>query len=99
MITILSGASLADSLDMSLLDGWAIPNGSGNWKLFISAFLTYISIVFGELYPKRIAMNLKDELAVRTAPIVILLGKIVSPFVWLLSVDQPFEPYHANGIR
>ena len=51
------------------------------------AFLTYISIVFGELYPKRIAMNLKDELAVRTAPIVILLGKIVSPFVWLLSAS------------
>ena len=25
LITILSGASLADSLDMSLLDGWAIP--------------------------------------------------------------------------
>ena len=32
-------------------------------------------------------MNLKDELAVRTAPIVILLGKIVSPFVWLLSAS------------
>ena len=31
------------------------------------AFLTYISIVFDELYPKRIAMNLKDELAVEAA--------------------------------
>ena len=61
------------------------------------AFLTYISIVFGELYPKRIAMNLKDSLAVRTAPIVILLGEIVSPFVWLLSAStkssQSSDPY------
>ena len=88
LITILSGASLADSLG-HVIAGWmgntktALATGS-----FLSlAFLTYISIVFGELYPKRIAMNLKDELAVRTAPIVILLGKIVSPFVWLLSAS------------
>ena len=88
LITILSGASLADSLGR-VIAGWmgntktALATGS-----FLSlAFLTYIEIVFGELYPKRIAMNLKDELAVRTAPIVILLGKIVSPFVWLLSAS------------
>ena len=69
-------------------------------SFFISSILTYISIVFGELYPKRIAMNLKDELAVRTAPIVILLGKIVEPLCLVaFSIDQPFEPYHANGIR
>ena len=88
LITILSGASLAESLG-HVIAGWmgntktALATGS-----FLSlAFLTYISIVFGELYPKRIAMNLKDELAVRTAPIIILLGKIVSPFVWLLSAS------------
>ena len=72
---------------MSLLDGWAILKQLLQLEAFISSILTYISIVFGELYPKRIAMNLKDELAVRTAPIVILLGKIVSPFVWLLSAS------------
>ena len=49
--------------------------------------MTYISIVLGELYPKRIAMNLKDNLAVRAAPVIIFLGKIVSPFVWLLSAS------------
>ena len=88
LITILSGASLADSLG-HVIAGWM-----GNTKTALAAgsflslaFLTYISIVFGELYPKRIAMNLKDELAVRTAPIIILLGKIVSPFVWLLSAS------------
>ncbi|HHR8875775.1 TPA: hemolysin family protein, partial [Streptococcus agalactiae] len=50
-------------------------------------FLTYVSIVLGELYPKRIAMNLKDRLAIVSAPIIIFLGKIVSPFVWLLSAS------------
>ena len=32
-------------------------------------------------------MNLKDELAVRTAPIVILLEKLSAPLVWLLSAS------------
>lgn len=50
-------------------------------------FLTYVSIVLGELYPKRIAMNLKDKLAIVSAPIIIGLGKVVSPFVWLLSAS------------
>lgn len=32
-------------------------------------------------------MNLKDRLAVVSAPIIIIVGKIVSPFVWLLSAS------------
>ena len=88
LITILSGASLAEVSVMSLLDGWAILKTALATGSFLSlAFLTYISIVFGELYPKRIAMNLKDELAVRTAPIVILLGKLSAPLFWLLSAS------------
>ena len=88
LITILSGARLADSL------GELIASCMGNSETayavasFLSlAFLTYISIVFGELYPKRIALNLKDALAIRTVPFIIAIGKIVSPFVWLLSAS------------
>ncbi len=57
------GRVLRIALDMSLLDGWAIPKQLMQLEAFYLAFLTYISIVFGEL-SKRIAMNLKDELAV-----------------------------------
>lgn len=87
-ISLLQGASLSASLG-SLFASWL-----GNSEFARSAgsiialvFLTYISIVLGELYPKRIAMNLKDGLAVRTAPVIVVLGKIVSPFVWLLSAS------------
>ena len=87
-ITILSGAKLADTLGQ-VIASW-MGNGETAYaiaSLLSLAFLTYISIVFGELYPKRIALNLKDALAIRTAPIIIGLGKIVSPFVWLLSAS------------
>ena len=88
LITILSGAKLADTLGQ-VIGSWI---GSGETAQaaasFLSlAFLTYISIVFGELYPKRIALNLKDALAIRTVPFIIAIGKIVSPFVWLLSAS------------
>ena len=88
LITLLSGARLADSLG-DVIAGWfgnsATADTAGS--LISLAFLTYISIVLGELYPKRIAMNLKENLAVVSAPIVIFMGKIVSPFVWLLSAS------------
>ena len=88
LITILSGASLAETLGREIAS-W-LGNGETAYAVasFLSlAFLTYISIVFGELYPKRIALNLKDSLAIRTAPVIIGLGKLVSPFVWLLSAS------------
>ena len=88
LINILSGASFADTL------GRVFSSLMGNSKTahaiasFLAlALLTYVSIVFGELYPKRIALNLKDDLAVRAAPFIIFLGKLVSPFVWLLSAS------------
>ena len=87
-ISLLQGASLSASLGGVIASWfgdfvWAQTAGS----VISLVFLTYISIVLGELYPKRIAMNLKENLAVISAPVIIFLGKIVSPFVWLLSAS------------
>ncbi|HFI0453654.1 TPA: hemolysin family protein [Streptococcus suis] len=85
-ISILSGASLANDLG-AVFAKWmgnsTTAQTAGYWLAL--AMLTFVSIVLGELYPKRIAMNMKENLAVVTAPVIIFLGKIVSPFVWLLS--------------
>lgn len=87
-ISLLQGASLSASLGGVIASWfgdfvWAQTAGS----VISLVFLTYISIVLGELYPKRIAMNLKENLAVISAPVIIFLGRIVSPFVWLLSAS------------
>ena len=87
-ISLLQGASLSASLGSVIASWfgdfvWAQTAGS----VVSLVFLTYISIVLGELYPKRIAMNLKENLAVISAPVIIFIGKIVSPFVWLLSAS------------
>ncbi|HGI3311947.1 TPA: hemolysin family protein [Streptococcus agalactiae] len=87
-ISLLQGASLSASLG-HVISGWLGNSATACTAGSIIAliFLTYVSIVLGELYPKRIAMNLKDRLAIVSAPIIIFLGKIVSPFVWLLSAS------------
>ena len=87
-ISLLSGASLSASLG-EVIAGWV---GGYAWaktagSVLSLVFLTYVSIVFGELYPKRIALNLKDSLAVVTAPVISGLGLIMRPFVWLLSAS------------
>lgn len=88
IISLLTGASLTDALAGQFV-AWF--GGGETVKIFAQiltlAILTYVSIVFGELYPKRIALNLKENLAIYSAPVIIVLGKLASPFVWLLSAS------------
>ncbi len=87
-ISLLQGASLSASLG-KVIASWfgnsATAQTAGSIISLI--FLTYIAIVLGELYPKRIAMNLRDNFAIYSAPVIVGLGKVVSPFVWFLSAS------------
>jgi putative hemolysin len=84
----LSGASLADSLSSYLapyLGGGAAAKSLAS--IIVLAILTYVSIVFGELYPKRIALNKSEEVAQFTSGVIRYIGIIAKPFVWLLSAS------------
>ncbi|MBO1308718.1 HlyC/CorC family transporter [Enterococcus sp. 669A] len=88
LVNILSGASLADSLAARLapvLGGTAAARTIAN--VLIMLLLTYVSIVFGELYPKRIAMTHTEKVAQFTSSVVRKLGVIAKPFVWLLTAS------------
>ncbi len=49
------------------------------------AIITYASIVFGELIPKRVALLAPERLAVFVAVPMRIVSRITAPFVWLLS--------------
>lgn len=86
LINILAGASLADALASRLaplLGGTTFAKTLA--QIIVLAILTYVSLVFGELYPKRIAQNLKEKMALRVAPPIQFLGVIMKPFVWFLA--------------
>ena len=57
----------------------------------ITLILSYFSIVFGELIPKRIAMRNPEKLSLFLSGILTFVSYAFAPFVWLLTVS-------ANGI-
>jgi putative hemolysin len=51
----------------------------------VVVIVTFLSIIFGELIPKRIALLRAEKLAKYVAGPVLVFAKITHPFVWLLS--------------
>ncbi len=58
--------------------------------LIVVIIITYLSLVVGELVPKRIALNNPEGMAVKIARPMKYLSKITSPLVALLSVSMEF---------
>jgi putative hemolysin len=54
-------------------------------KLIIVTTVTYLTLVLGELVPKRIGMTFAEQVAMLVAKPMALLSKITAPFVWILS--------------
>lgn len=53
--------------------------------IFISLILTFFSIVFGELVPKRLAMKKSESMALGMAGVLYFVSKLCAPLVWLLT--------------
>ncbi len=51
----------------------------------ITLILSYITLVFGELVPKRIAMKKSQALGLALASLLAFVAKIAAPIVWLLT--------------
>ncbi|MBQ5832037.1 MAG: DUF21 domain-containing protein, partial [Selenomonadales bacterium] len=55
--------------------------------IVITLLLSYITLICGELVPKRIAMKQSEKLALGMAPMLCGVAKIFTPIVWLLSAS------------
>ena len=67
-----------------------IPIGIGPWQsisiILITIILSFFTIIFGELVPKRLAMKHYEKIAFGTIGIIRTISVITAPFVKLLSV-------------
>lgn len=54
-------------------------------QVIIVVTVTYLTLILGELVPKRIGMSSSERVAKIVARPMSLLSKIALPFVWLLS--------------
>ena len=78
------GGQLAGALQAAgLSPGVAGPLGFG----LVIAALTYLSIVIGELVPKRFALRDPEGIACLVAPAMTLISRVAAPVVWLLDAS------------
>lgn len=55
--------------------------------ILITLILTFFTLVFGELVPKRVAMKNAEKLALGMAGLISGVAKIFAPLVWLLTAS------------
>src|SRR5699024_10398242 len=71
--------SLGVSVPASTLDAIAV--------VVITLVLSYFTLIFGELVPKRLAMRKAEALALGISGLVSAISRIFAPIVWLLTVS------------
>ena len=83
---IYSGDTIAKELSNILIKiNIPIIYASSISKIIIVALVTYLTLIFGELVPKRLAMIMPEKIAKTVASPMTILSKIGAPFVWILS--------------
>jgi putative hemolysin len=82
------GATLADRLAPAFRD-WGMSSGVADAVALISITLviSYFSLVFGELVPKRFALQRAESISLTVAPTLDRIATIVRPVIWLLSMS------------
>jgi len=55
--------------------------------IVVTLILSYLTLVFGELVPKRIAMKKPEKVAKGVIGVISVAAKIARPVVWLLSIS------------
>ena len=53
----------------------------------ITLILSYFTLIFGELVPKRVAMRKAESLALGISALISAIAKLCAPVVWLLTVS------------
>ncbi len=90
LATLVSGAFGAETL-AGYLKSWMIRQGvSSGWAgplafLIVTVAITFVSLVLGELAPKRIGLQRAPRLALFAAPLLDRIATLARPVVWLLT--------------
>jgi len=80
------GATVAEKLAVRLNEiPWIAPYGESAAITVVVVAITVLSIIFGELAPKRLALTNPEMYASATAPLMSLLSRLASPAVRFLS--------------
>lgn len=85
-----ASASAATSISAGLAEFLAsvgVSYSSNIALILITLLISYITLVLGELLPKRIALQNAEKVAMFSVKPVIFISKLTKPFVWFLSAS------------
>lgn len=89
----LASASAATSFSQPLnaiMTKLGIPYGETIAIVLVTIILSFFTLVFGELVPKRIALQKAEAISLFTVKPVLIISKLTSPFIKLLSFSTNF---------
>jgi putative hemolysin len=93
LIGLIAGAVSGAALGEQLTE-WFRGKGLTGWFAEAAGYgvvlgsITYLSVVIGELVPKQLALRDPESLACHVAPMMSVLSRVVTPFVWLLNASS-----------
>jgi putative hemolysin len=87
-----SGATLSDKISdaLDVFDSRLAPYSDAMGLGIVVIFVTYFSLIVGELVPKRLALNNPEAIASRVSRLIAVLGKILKPLIYFLSLSTSF---------
>lgn len=97
---IYSGARLSGYFAGFLSDVCGVPERYADEvaQVSIVVVVTYLTLIFGELFPKRIGMNAAEKVSKAVARPMHALSVVASPFVWLLAKSTSLI-FRLSGLR
>jgi putative hemolysin len=80
------GSTLAEPLG-ALLASWGLPTGLATTLalIVVTALISFVSLVLGELVPKRLALQRAEGVSLFVAPVLDRIASLFRPAIWLLS--------------
>ncbi len=81
-----AATSISDNLS-AVLKNFNIPGSDKISVIFITVLISYITLVFGELFPKRIALQKSETWSMAVIKPIIFISKLTKPFVKLLTLS------------
>ena len=85
------GAALSASVARQLERVPALAPSAGTISvILVVGLITYLSLLIGELVPKRLALQNPERVATLVAPPMTALSRVTAPVVWFLGVSSEF---------
>lgn len=88
LASFFASAAAATGLSQFLsvfLNKMKVPYSAQLSMIIVTFLLSYVTLVFGELIPKRVALRSSEKMALSSIGVIVFISKIFSPFVKFLT--------------